>query len=347
MSNAPAPFNRKRYSMDFGSFSDSLFGEPSTPTKKDQSFGENFNHQFSSTPMNIPVPATKQASDATITPATFMSTTPTSSNSSSASINKYSSTPHFQASRWMDGSPSEHSSPRTPEVSLHSDVPQLSLAMGHPTYDKNGVVHEEEEVNHEMEDAGSVVEAPKTPAKTPKSHHEIVIPLTIMSMDKLGPDNVSDMVLRERYSDVQMIGTGEFSIVYAVSEKSSVPGIEPARYAVKRTKYPFVGPKARSRRNEEVEILRNLTYPSQHPNDEDGKEYIVNLIDAWELSGHLYIVTEYCENGNLDTFLSERGNVSRLDEWRVWKILVEIALVCFFPLILLFIANFLGSTIHS
>lgn len=201
--------------------------------------------------------------------------------------------------------------------------------MGHPTFEKSGVVHEEAEVNHEMEDAGSVVEAPKTPAKTPKSQHEIVIPLTIMSMDKLGPDNVSDMVLRERYSDVQMIGTGEFSIVYAVSEKSSVAGIEPARYAVKRTKYPFVGPKARSRRNEEVEILRNLTYPSQHPNDEDGKEYIVNLIDAWELSGHLYIVTEYCENGNLDTFLSERGNVSRLDEWRVWKILVEIALVCF------------------
>lgn len=328
--NAAGPFSRNRFSMDFGHFSDSLFNEPSTPTKRDQSFGdESSSNIYSAMPMNIPVRATKQVSNAsTITPATYLSTTPTSSNSSSTSINRYSSTPQSQASRWMDGSPSEHSSPRTPEISMHSDVPQLSLDPG--AYPKNSVVRCDDDDNHEMEDSSSVIEAPKTPAKTPKGPHEIVIPSTIMSLEKMGPDNVSDVVLRERYSDVQMIGTGEFSIVYAVSEKSSVVGIETARYAVKRTKTPFVGYKARSRRNEEVEILRNLTYSSKHDNDDDGKEYIVNLIDAWELKGHLYIVTEYCENGNLDTFLSERGNVSRLDEWRVWKVLVEITLVSLF-----------------
>jgi hypothetical protein len=181
--------------------------------------------------------------------------------------------------------------------------------------------------NHEMQDA-DIIGTPKTPAKTLKSHHEIAIPSTMMSIEKMGQDNVSDIVLRERYSDVQMIGTGEFSIVYAASEKATASGFESARFAIKRTKLPFVGPKARARRNEEVEILRNLTY-SNKSGDEDGREYVVNLIDAWELRGHLYIVTEYCENGNLDTFLSERGNVSRLDEWRVWKILVELTLVCF------------------
>lgn len=344
-----SPFNRNRFSMGFANLSDSLFIEPSTPTKRDNHFPDNnSNNMYSTMPMNIPTLATKQASNAsTITPATFMSTTPTSSNSSSTSINRYSATPQSNSSRWLDGSPSEHSSPRTPEIVMNGDVPQLSLSVDSNGYPKSNVVRCDDDDNHEMEDASAVVEAPKTPAKTPKAQHEIAIPSTIMSMEKLGPDSVSDVVLREKYSDVQLIGTGEFSIVYAVSEKSSAVGIEPARYAIKRTKYPFVGAKARSRRNEEVEILRNLTYSNKNHGDDDSKEYIVNLIDAWELRGHLYIVTEYCENGNLDTFLSERGNVSRLDEWRVWKILVEITLVSSIVIgFNIFILIILGFTIH-
>lgn len=323
--NQPGNFTRNRFAMDFGGFSDTLFNEPSTPTKRDPGFGQS-TPLYSAMPINIPQPATKQISNAsTITPSNYMSTTPTSSNSSSTSINRYSSTPQSSSSRWLDGSPSEHSSPRTPEISMSSDVPQISLSIN-SSFGKTGVVHAADDENDEMEDA-DVSEAPKTPAKTPKTQHEIAIPSTIMSMEKMRTDSVSDVILRERYSDVQMIGTGEFSIVYAVSEKTSMEGVEPMRYAVKRTKYPFVGAKDRLRRNEEVEILRNLTFSGRSSNDEEGREYIVNLIDAWELSGHLYIVTEYCENGNLDTFLSERGNVSRLDEWRVWKILVEITLV--------------------
>ena len=134
--------------------------------------------------------------------------------------------------------------------------------------------------NNEMQDAN--IETPRTPAKALKSHHEIAIPSTMMGMEKMGQNNVTDIVLRERYSDVQLIGTGEFSIVYAASEKATSSGFEPARFAIKRTKTPFVGPKARSRRNEEVEILRNLTFSNKSSNEDD-HEYIVNLIDAWEL----------------------------------------------------------------
>jgi len=41
----------------------------------------------------------------------------------------------------------------------------------------------------------------------------------------------------------------------------------------------------------------------------------------------LFIQTEFCENGSLDLFLREYGNIERLDEFRVWKILVELTLV--------------------
>lgn len=163
------------------------------------------------------------------------------------------------------------------------------------------------------------VEAPRTPAKAPKSLGEAAIPSALMPMES---DKTIDVALKERFTDVELIGKGEFSIVYAASEKSTIAGIAPPRYAIKRTKAPFVGSKARARCSEEVEILRSLTH-----NDNEGKEYIVNLVDAWEFHGHLYIMTEYCENGNLDSFLTKRGDVSRLDEWRVWKIFVEITLV--------------------
>ncbi|ODV88645.1 hypothetical protein CANCADRAFT_26922 [Tortispora caseinolytica NRRL Y-17796] len=50
------------------------------------------------------------------------------------------------------------------------------------------------------------------------------------------------------------------------------------------------------------------------------------MFDYWESNQHLYVLMEYCENGTLDVFLQDHGRVRRLDEWRVWKILVELAL---------------------
>jgi mitosis inhibitor protein kinase SWE1 len=55
-------------------------------------------------------------------------------------------------------------------------------------------------------------------------------------------------------------------------------------------------------------------------------EHILELIDSWEQYDHLFIQTELCENGSLDIFLRDYGNIERLDEFRVWKILVELTL---------------------
>jgi len=130
--------------------------------------------------------------------------------------------------------------------------------------------------------------------------------------------------LGEIFEESQILGTGEFSEVYEVVERSSGK-----KYAVKRTRFPMSGPKerypldlemhsnGRQRRLEEVRTLRALGH----------HEHILELIDTWEQYDHLFIQTELCENGSLDVFLRDYGNIERLDEFRVWKILLELTLV--------------------
>lgn len=169
---------------------------------------------------------------------------------------------------------------------------------------------------------GNTSDPPRTPAKTPKTPLEHSFG-SATSFDSQYADESFEPALIERFDKVSLIGRGEFSMVYSVEQKHSTPGIEPEKYAVKRTKYPYLGPKARARLLEEVEILRELTAARNN----EGHDHVIGLYDAFEQQGHLYITTEFCENGNLDTFVSEQGNISRLDEWRVWKILVELSLV--------------------
>ncbi|CAM9016530.1 unnamed protein product [Wickerhamomyces anomalus] len=126
-----------------------------------------------------------------------------------------------------------------------------------------------------------------------------------------------DEHLVSKFENVQTVGKGEFSNVYEITFQS-------AKYAVKRIKTPFLGSKRRKRIFEEVEILKVLQ--ENEPADDEGKEYVINFINEWEFSGHLYIMTEFCENGSLDKYLLENGTISKLDEWRIWKILVEIAM---------------------
>ena len=71
------------------------------------------------------------------------------------------------------------------------------------------------------------------------------------------------------------------------------------------------------RRLEEVRTLKVL----------GSHEHILELIDSWEQYDHLFIQTELCENGSLDVFLRDYGNIERLDEFRVWKILIELTMV--------------------
>ncbi|KAH3684646.1 hypothetical protein WICPIJ_004402 [Wickerhamomyces pijperi] len=124
-----------------------------------------------------------------------------------------------------------------------------------------------------------------------------------------------DEILAAKFQNVQLIGRGQFSNVYEVTFQEN-------KYAVKRVKAPVSGKKARKRIMEEVDAMKVLQ--DKEPVDGDGREYVVNFINEWTSNDHLYIMTEYCENGSLSDFLVENRH-KKLDEWRVWKILVEIA----------------------
>lgn len=147
-----------------------------------------------------------------------------------------------------------------------------------------------------------------------------------------------DSCLTSRFDKVELIGTGEFSQVYRVTEKqqsTTTPFASPfcsstqtpssnifreCVWAVKKTKQPYTGLKDRERRNNEVEVLKTL----------GTCDYVVSFANSWEYHNHLYIQTEFCEEGSLDVFLSQVGLKARLDDFRIWKILLELSLVSYF-----------------
>lgn len=134
--------------------------------------------------------------------------------------------------------------------------------------------------------------------------------------------NDVDTSLTSRFGQVTLFGNGEFSQVYKV-EKPLLdgPGAQstssPGRivYAVKKARKPYTGVKDRQRKMQEVVLLKAM----------QGHEHIVQLVDHWESKNHLYIQTEYCENGNLKDFLTQTGCKGRLDDFRIWKILLELS----------------------
>lgn len=176
---------------------------------------------------------------------------------------------------------------------------------------------------------------------------------TIVTTNSLTTHNPEiDNHLLSKFGNCALLGKGEFSIVYEVQ-------FESVKYAVKRTKQRMPGPKTRLRKLEEVKILKALRRVGDDDEEDgnmgsyndnsrqmsisgnsdggngkeneelfvnDGGDYVLTLISAWEIQSHLYIMTDYCENGSLDQFLINQCELSRsrLDEWRVWKILVEV-----------------------
>lgn len=140
-----------------------------------------------------------------------------------------------------------------------------------------------------------------------------------------------DPILTSKFDKVDLIGSGEFSYVYRVSERpqpspfrnafassrpssrNSLPG---KVWAVKKSRHPYSGPKDRARKVHEVDVLKALAH----------NDHVLSFTDSWEDQGYLYIQTEFCEEGTLDVFLAEAGQRARLDDFRIWKILLEVSL---------------------
>jgi len=135
--------------------------------------------------------------------------------------------------------------------------------------------------------------------------------------------NDVDTSLTARFGQVTTSGIGEFSQVYRVEKPlSGGPAaaqrtLSPAGnvWAVKKSRRPYTGNKDRQRKRREVQVLQALR----------GHEHVVQLVDHWEFKNHLYIQAEFCENGNLKDFLTTTGYKGRLDDFRIWKILLELS----------------------
>ncbi|EKD13790.1 protein kinase [Drepanopeziza brunnea f. sp. 'multigermtubi' MB_m1] len=159
--------------------------------------------------------------------------------------------------------------------------------------------------------------------------------LSTTPVSTFAPSDI-DNALLARFEKVEMIGSGEFSRVYRVVQSATRPASAPSFsysqpgsplsrkspstpmpervFAVKKTKQPYLGTRDRQRKLQEVTVLKALGH----------SDHVLNFVDSWEETSHLYIQTEYCEEGSLDLFLSEVGRRGRLDDFRIWKILLEL-----------------------
>ncbi|CCK69336.1 tyrosine protein kinase SWE1 KNAG_0C02250 [Huiozyma naganishii CBS 8797] len=127
-----------------------------------------------------------------------------------------------------------------------------------------------------------------------------------------------DTHLFEKFSNVHVIGEGEFSRVYQAtfpetSKKYAIKSLTPNR------KNPL------SRILQEIKLLAEIQDTSL---DQEGKEYVIEFISSWKHMDTFYLMCEYYENGNLDKFLQDQvvAKNTRLDDWRIWKIMVELCL---------------------
>jgi mitosis inhibitor protein kinase SWE1 len=142
-----------------------------------------------------------------------------------------------------------------------------------------------------------------------------------------------DQSLMSRFERVELVGTGEFSQVYRVAQppetspfnkmfsisstrSSSRSSLLERVWAVKKSRHPYAGAKDRQRKIHEVDVLKALGH----------SDHILAFVDSWEEKSHLYIQTEFCEEGALDVFLAQVGLKARLDDFRIWKILLELSL---------------------
>lgn len=121
--------------------------------------------------------------------------------------------------------------------------------------------------------------------------------------------------------NIKSLGAGEFSVAYECSFQGQ-------KLAIKRTKKQIVGKLEKKAILREIDALRALT--SVKDNDrlnfleqDAGKDNLVYFIEAWDFNNYYYIMTEHCEGGTLFEFLEEHKNY-RIDEFRIWKILIEI-----------------------
>ena len=218
----------------------------------------------------------------------------------------------------------ERLSPQTPRDSAIPDPSSLSIkALGQGP----------KSPNFAQSFGSSLIQPPETPTARDHAYPHGGHRLSLTPRNQTQSQEV-DLSLTARFKRAEWYGKGEFSEVYKVFQASETvtcqsyfaPTTGPRQvqtclpdkvWIVKRSKAPCTSAKLRPRKLKEVAIMHAL-----------GKsDHVVHLVDSWEANSFLYIQTEFCEEGSLETFLMRQGNRGRLDDFRIWKIMIELAQV--------------------
>jgi len=113
----------------------------------------------------------------------------------------------------------------------------------------------------------------------------------------------------DTYTVVRKLGTGTYGSAYLVCLK----GDASARYVLKKIFLQEVSQREREAAEQEVHLLATLDHA-----------FILGYVDSFVYKNHLCIITEYCEAGDLYTYLNSRK--SYLPEAQVLEWFVQIAL---------------------
>ncbi|KAI9724906.1 MAG: hypothetical protein M1812_000182 [Candelaria pacifica] len=224
--------------------------------------------------------------------------------------------------------PPEYASPTTPlETMLPPDPSGLSISVQDNRRDAQPFNFHSSSSASKFPPATPT--APREYSLQPRGRRSSITPISSFI------DTDVDASLTSRFDKVELVGTGEFSQVYRVTQvpKAAAAAAEsyfsfptntkkspqtpgPDRvWAVKKSKHTYAGVRDRQRKLQEATVLKSLGQ----------SDHVVHMIDSWEERGHLYIQTEFCEEGTLDMFLSQVGLKARLDDFRTWKILLELS----------------------
>ena len=128
------------------------------------------------------------------------------------------------------------------------------------------------------------------------------------------PARAPDPERLPRFQSRQELGKGQFGTTYLVSHK--VTKREAACKAIAKRKLVSAEDVEDVRR--EISILHHL---GDHPN-------IVELIDAYEGSKHIYIVMELCEGGELFDRIVARGHYSEKDAATIFRTMMRTVAHC-------------------
>ncbi|KAF9312619.1 hypothetical protein BG003_006112 [Podila horticola] len=127
---------------------------------------------------------------------------------------------------------------------------------------------------------------------------------------KSGQRNYPDYLTTNYYVNTSTLGQGEFADVLKVQSKANKEF-----YAVKKLRRTVQGAHERKKYLNEV---RNMWQIERSP-------HVLQLLEAWEQKGQIYMKMELCKLGSLRSALRAQKKYGGFDEKRIWKCLTDLA----------------------